>query len=196
MLGYKDRAHAVRDYTHSFSDGLGHKRVHSIVEMDSHELKDWLKKPHKQPLHMAKGGEVSLASQVEDVAHDLASIAHKNKLDQRQLAYLLKAASGMYLPPDRAMEYANQILTADVNGLLQRFQTYQPSMRTFARLNEMMGGKVNFMGKGHMGDQMRRMKGEEGLQRTQENIQSALESDVVKSKPIMAKALKALNKRI
>jgi hypothetical protein len=63
-------------------------------------------------------------------------------------------------------------------------------------LNEMMGGKVNFMGKGHMGDQMRRMKGEEGLQRTQENIQAALESDVIKSKPIMAKALKALNKRI
>ena len=50
MLGYKDRAHAVRDYTHSYSDGLGHKRVHSIVEMDSHQLGDWIKKRHKKPM--------------------------------------------------------------------------------------------------------------------------------------------------
>jgi hypothetical protein len=51
LLGYKDRAHALRDYTHSFSDGLGHKRIQSVVEMDSHHLKDWIKKNHNQPVH-------------------------------------------------------------------------------------------------------------------------------------------------
>ena len=58
LLGYKDRAHALRDYAHSFSDGLGHKRIHSVVEMGTHELKDWLKKPHTEPLKKAGGGPV------------------------------------------------------------------------------------------------------------------------------------------
>ena len=58
LLGYKDRAHALRDYAHSFSDGLGHKRIQSVVEMGTHELKDWLKKPHTQPLKKAEGGPV------------------------------------------------------------------------------------------------------------------------------------------
>lgn len=67
MLGYKDRAHALHDYAHSFSDGLGHKRIHSVVEMDAHQLKDWLKKRHAQPLRKADGGPVTprmLASRV------------------------------------------------------------------------------------------------------------------------------------
>lgn len=58
MLGYKNRSDAVRDYVHSFNDGLGHKRVQSIVEMDKSQLRDWLKKgPHTRPVHMAEGGE-------------------------------------------------------------------------------------------------------------------------------------------
>jgi hypothetical protein len=61
LLGYKDRAHALRDYAHSFSDGLGHKRIHSVVEMGTHELKDWLKKPHTEPLKKAVGGPVHMA---------------------------------------------------------------------------------------------------------------------------------------
>lgn len=52
MLGYKDRSHAVHDYVHSFSDGNGHKRIASIVEMDSHQLKDWLRKGNlHKPTH-------------------------------------------------------------------------------------------------------------------------------------------------
>ena len=61
LLGYKDRAHALRDYAHSFSDGLGHKRIQSVVEMGTHELKDWLKKPHTAPLKKAGGGPVHMA---------------------------------------------------------------------------------------------------------------------------------------
>ena len=61
MLGYKDRAHAVHDYVHSFADGLGHKRVQSIVEMDKSQLKDWIKHGrHTKPIKKADGGEVSL----------------------------------------------------------------------------------------------------------------------------------------
>jgi hypothetical protein len=58
LLGYHDRAHALRDYAHSFSDGQGHKRIQSVVEMGTHQLKDWLKKDHTQPLKMAGGGPV------------------------------------------------------------------------------------------------------------------------------------------
>jgi Inorganic Pyrophosphatase len=60
LLGYKDRAHALRDYAHSFSDGLGHKRIQSVVEMGTHELKDWLKKDHTKPLRKAGGGPVHM----------------------------------------------------------------------------------------------------------------------------------------
>ena len=60
MLGYKDRAHAVHDYVHSFADGLGHKRVQSIVEMGTHELKDWMKSGrHNAPIKKADGGEIA-----------------------------------------------------------------------------------------------------------------------------------------
>ena len=207
LLGYKDRAHALRDYAHSFSDGLGHKRIQSVVEMNTSQLKDWLKKAnHTAPLKKADGGEVKatfadggpvdLPEQVSTVAHDMARIAHKDKLDQRHLAYLLRAASGSLMPPDRAMEFAGQIMTGDSAGLMQRFQTYVPSARTFARLNEMLGGKHEFMGKGHMGKEMQRMKGVDALQRTKDALDAAMDSDVVRDRPAMRKALKRLSKRI
>ena len=144
----------------------------------------------------ADGGPVDLPEQVSNVAHDIARIAHKDRLDQRHLAYLLKVASGMYMPPERAMHYAQQIMTGDVNGLMERFQTYGSSMRTFARLNQMMGGKNDFMGKNHMGKRMQRGKGVDALQRTKEHVDSAMESEVVRSRPVMHKALKRLSKRI
>jgi hypothetical protein len=146
----------------------------------------------------AEGGQVaySLPEQIRNVTHDIARIAHKDHLDLRHLAYLLKAASGMYMPADRAMHYAQQIMTGDVDGLMQRFQTYGSSMRTFARLNQMMGGKHDFMGKNHMGKQMQRGKGVDALQRTKDSVTSAMESEVVQSRPVMHKALKRLSKRI
>jgi hypothetical protein len=69
-------------------------------------------------------------------------------------------------------------------------------MPTFARLNEMMGGKHKFMGSGHMGKNMQRMKGVDGLNRMKEAAEGAMESDVVRDRPAMAKALKKLSKRI
>ena len=102
----------------------------------------------------------------------------------------------MYMPPERAMQYAQQIMTGDVPGIIQRFRTYVPSIRTFARLNEMMGGKHKFMGSEQMGKHMQRMKGLDSLQRTKEHVESAMGSDVVKSRPVMAKALKKISKRI
>jgi hypothetical protein len=155
------------------------------------------KKAAGGPVHaFADGGPVDLPEQVANVAHDIARIAHKDRLDQRHLAYLLKAASGMNLPPERAMEFAGQIMVGDAAGLMQRFQTYVPSARTFARLNEMMGGKHDFMGKGHMGKEMQRMKGVDALQRTKDALDAAMNSDVVRDRPAMAKALKRLSKGI
>ena len=147
----------------------------------------------------AQGGPVApiaTLKQLTNVVHDLASIAHRDKLDQRHLAYLLKVASGSFMPPERAMQFAGQIMTGDIAGLLERFRTYVPSMRTFARLNEMMGGKHSFMGSGHMGKRMQRMKGVDGLNRMKESAEGAMDSDVIKSRPSMAKALKKLRKRI
>jgi hypothetical protein len=150
----------------------------------------------------AKGGAAkapafrTIDEQVTAVASDLASIARKDHLDQRHLAYLLKVASGMYMPPERAMEFAGQIMLGDAEGMISRFKTYRPSIRTFARLNQMMGGKHQFMSGDHMGGAMMRMKGEEALMKTKENAESVMDSDVVKSRPAMKKALEAFNKRI
>jgi hypothetical protein len=156
----------------------------------------------------AEGGEVEAApkkskpafntieEQVTAVASDLANIARKDNLDQRHVAYLLKVASGMYMPPERAMEFAGQIMLGDAEGLISRFKTYRPSIRTFARLNQMMGGKHKFMSGDHMGGAMMRMKGEEALMKTKEQAESMMDSDVVKSRPAMKKALEAFNKRI
>jgi hypothetical protein len=146
--------------------------------------------------HYANGGPINLPEQVSNVAHDIARIAHKDRLDQRHLAYLLKVASGTFMPPERAMEFAGQIMTGDTASLMQRFQTYVPSARTFARLNEMLGGKHNFMGNGHMGKEMQRMKGVDALQQTKDALDAAMDSDVVRNHPAMAKALKKLSKRI
>jgi len=181
-------------------------------------LEDALRNLHNQPAQpkaaggpvtgYAKGGEVrnpdlpvtvppqDLPRQVRNVAHDIASIAHRDKLDQRHLAYLLKVASGMYMPADRAMHYAQQIMTGDVDGIIQRFKSYRGSIVTFARLNQMMGGKHKFMGSDQMGKHMQRMKGLDSLQRTKDHVDSAMDSDVVKSRPVMARALKKLSKRI
>jgi hypothetical protein len=150
----------------------------------------------------AKGGAAkapafnTIEEQVTAVASDLANIARKDNLDQRHLAYLLKVASGMYMPPERAMEFAGQIMLGDAEGLISRFKTYRPSIRTFARLNQMMGGKHKFMSGDHMGGAMMRMKGEEALMKTKEQAESMMDSDVVKSRPAMKKSLEAFNKRI
>ena len=66
LLGYKDRAHALHDYAHSFGDGMGHKRIHSVVEMGSHELQDWLKKDHTKPLKKAAGGPVPAKNSIKE----------------------------------------------------------------------------------------------------------------------------------
>jgi hypothetical protein len=144
----------------------------------------------------ADGGPVDLPDQIRNVTHDIARIAHKDKLDQRHLAYLLKVASGMYMPADRAMQYAQQIMIGDVDGLIQRFRAYRGSIVTFARLNQMMGGKHKFMGSDQMGKHMQRMKGLDSLNRTKDAVEGAMGSDVVKSRPVMAKALKKISKRI
>jgi hypothetical protein len=155
-------------------------------------------------LSYAKGGIVdlpqkspkSMPEQVSEVAQDLASIAIKERIDIPHLAYLLMVSSGMYMPHDRAVDYAQQIMNNDVNGLMQRFQKYKLSAQTFARLNEMMGGKHDFLGSGHLGPRMKKTKGEKSLQWTKKAAQSVLDSEVVKSRPVMDKALRKIIERI
>jgi hypothetical protein len=47
-----------------------------------------------------------------------------------------------------------------------------------------------------MGKEMQRMKGVDALQRTKDSLDAAMDSDVVRDRPAMAKALKKLSKRI
>lgn len=144
----------------------------------------------------AKGGPVDIPDQVANVASDIAAIARKDGMDLRHLAYLVRVASGMFIPPERAIEYAKQIMNNDVVGLMRRFQKYRASARTLARLNEMVGGKHKFLGTDNMGEIMMRTKGDDALQQTKQAVESALDSNVIKSRPAMAKALNNIKKRI
>ena len=146
----------------------------------------------------AKGGKVEAKSppeQIAEVANDIATIAHNDGMDLRHLAYLVRVASVMSVPPERAIVYAKQIMDGDVVGLMRRFQKYRHSARTLGRLNQMLGGKRKFLGTGHMGRSMR-SRGDDALQQTRQAVEGVMGSNVVKSRPAMAKALNRINKRI
>lgn len=157
LLGYKDRAHALRDYVHSFSDGLGHKRIHSVVEMGTHELKDWLKKPHTEPLKKAEGGPVDepapatpeeapapqsfgLEPKVEATVEDVVNLATDGDIDQRKLAFLLRKASTGTMPEDVSRTFAGEIMDNDTQALIERFGRYPRSIRVLARVDAALGG--------------------------------------------------------
>lgn len=97
-------------------------------------------------LSYAKGGIVSLVepadegqTRLEKTVTETAIRAHG--IPPKELARLIRLASGMSVPKERASEFARQIIDQDVNGLAQRFKKYGNAQRTLMRLNAILGGK-------------------------------------------------------
>jgi hypothetical protein len=94
----------------------------------------------------AEGGQVKFAKggAVEDISKLVTETAVRaHDVPPKQLAYLIRAASGMNVPADRADEFARQIIRRDTDGLAARFKKYSNAKRTLMRLNAMLGGRGN-----------------------------------------------------
>lgn len=61
MLGYANRAQALKDYRAAFSDDRGHQRIGKISEMNVADFKDWLRNDDttKPLMERASGGRVN-----------------------------------------------------------------------------------------------------------------------------------------
>ena len=86
------------------------------------------------------GGKEEQAS-LKQLVVETAVRAHD--VPPKQLAYLIRAASGMNVPVERAEEFAKQIIRRDTEGLAVRFKKYSNAKRTLMRLNAMLGGRGN-----------------------------------------------------
>jgi hypothetical protein len=100
----------------------------------------------------AKGGIVDLVTGPEQkpginvpettaaVVKEIQGIAEKGNLDEFKIAFLLRMAATNTIPPDRALAFANEILSGDVQALLVRFRRYPRALRMLARLDLSLGG--------------------------------------------------------
>jgi hypothetical protein len=89
------------------------------------------------PKGYAKGGAVSSA------VREISDKADKAGLKVPQLAHMIRVASGMNMPPERAREFAQQILMHDLYGMTERFNQYSNARRTLMRVNAMIGGTAH-----------------------------------------------------
>jgi hypothetical protein len=67
-------------------------------------------------------------------------IADKGNLDEYKIAFLLRMAATNTIPPDRALAFAKEVLSGDVQALLVRFRRYPRALRMLARLDLALGG--------------------------------------------------------
>ena len=101
------------------------------------------------PLRRASGGSVSNGSGHSRGAGTAAAVreisdkADNANLKVPQLAHMIRVASGMNMPPERAREFAQQILMHDLYGLTERFNKYSNARRTLMRVNAMIGGAAH-----------------------------------------------------
>jgi hypothetical protein len=101
-------------------------------------------------LSYAKGGiadlmnkpnpQINVPQTTAAVANEVTALAQKGGLDAKKIAFLIRMASTNTIPPDKADEFAAQILAQDANGLLRRFERYPRAIRILSRLDAALGG--------------------------------------------------------
>ena len=85
-------------------------------------------------------GAVDIPQTTAAVANEVSSLAQKGGLDAKKVAFLIRMASTNTIPPDKADEFAAQVMSRDANGLLRRFERYPRAIRILARLDASLGG--------------------------------------------------------
>jgi hypothetical protein len=98
-----------------------------------------------EEVNFAEGGAVNGAGmspedRVGETAADVANLIQEGEMDQRKLAYLIRMASTGTIAPDKAYEFAEEILAQNVPALMQRFARYPRAIRILARVDLALGG--------------------------------------------------------
>jgi hypothetical protein len=83
---------------------------------------------------------INVPQTTAEVAKEIQGIADKGNLDEFKIAFLLRMAATNTIPPDRALAFAKEILSGDVQALLVRFRRYPRALRMLARLDLALGG--------------------------------------------------------
>jgi len=94
----------------------------------------------------AEGGEVApapaatLDQKVDATVQDIVNLAEDGDIDQRKLAFLLRKASTGTMPADVSYDFAGEIMSQDIQALIERFGRYPRSIRALARVDLALGG--------------------------------------------------------
>jgi hypothetical protein len=85
-------------------------------------------------------GPIDIPQTTAAVANEVVALSQKGKLDAKKISFLIRMASTNTIPPDKADEFAAQILAQDTDGLLRRFERYPRAIRILSRLDASLGG--------------------------------------------------------
>ena len=85
--------------------------------------------------------QIHFEQSVSITAKDIAQLAEDGDLDQRKIAYLIRMASTGTIEPDKAFEFAGEIMSVNVPALMMRFSRYPRAMRILARVDDALGGE-------------------------------------------------------
>jgi len=89
------------------------------------------------------------------VLNEISIISKKGNLDAGKIAFLLRMASTNTIPPEKAAEFAAEILARDTSSILRRVERYSRALRMLARLDLALGG-LEGQGYGLVANQHRR----------------------------------------
>lgn len=89
------------------------------------------------------------------VLNEISIFAREGNLDAEKIAFLLRMAATETIPPDKAAEFAAEIMAKDTAAIMRRVERYPRALRMLARLDLALGG-LEGQGYGLVANQHRR----------------------------------------
>jgi hypothetical protein len=89
------------------------------------------------------------------VLNEISIFAREGNLDAEKIAFLLRMAATDTIPPDKAAEFAAEIMAKDTAAIMRRVERYPRALRMLARLDLALGG-LEGQGYGLVANQHRR----------------------------------------
>jgi hypothetical protein len=130
---------------------------------------------------------------VTSAAREVSDIAREENINRKQLATMIIAASGGYIPPVRANKYADQIMRKDIVGLINRFQVYPNSINVLNRLVYLLGGKEKIHNEAPFGARVKKSFGEEHQAMAKEIAKQAMKIPANQAHSKVQKALSTIH---
>jgi hypothetical protein len=74
------------------------------------------------------------------VLNEISIFCREGNLDAEKIAFLLRMAATGTIPPDKAAEFAAEVMARDTAAILRRVERYPRALRMLARLDLALGG--------------------------------------------------------